>query len=88
MIPGPILVEALAQCGGAGVCKAGLTEPGVYAFATMESATFHKEAQAGKEVKLVIKNHRAGVKFIKQSGFAYINEELVAEATWLCARIS
>src|SRR5210317_1510055 len=54
IITGPILVEALAQCGGAGVMKAGLTEYGIYAFAVMEEAIFHKEVPSNRLVRLEI----------------------------------
>ena len=88
IIPGPIIVEALAQCGGAGVLKAGLVEFGIYAFATMDAVVFHKDVPSNQLVRLEIDNHRVGHKFIRQSGYAYINDEMYVEATWLCTRIS
>lgn len=85
-IPGTILVESMAQCGGAGLKKAGLAN-GFFGLASMEKVTFLKGVTYNEEVKYVIKNIRVSNKLIKQSGVAYANDEPIAEATWLCARI-
>ncbi|MBU2976462.1 3-hydroxyacyl-ACP dehydratase FabZ family protein [Zobellia sp. B3R18] len=85
-IPGMILIESMAQCGGAGLKKAGLAN-GFFGLASMEKVTFLKGVTYNEEVKYIIKNIRVSNKLIKQSGIAYANDEPIAEATWLCARI-
>ncbi len=85
-IPGTILMEAMAQCGGAGVKKAKLVE-GLFGLATMENVTFLKGVSYNEEIKFVIKNIRVSNKLIKQSGIAYSKNEPIIEGTWLCARI-
>lgn len=85
-VPGMILVESMAQCGGAGAKKAG-TREGFFVLAGIEQATFLKGAPYGEEIRYVIKNLRVSSRIIKQAGAAYVGSELVAEATWTCARI-
>ncbi|MUU78463.1 3-hydroxyacyl-ACP dehydratase FabZ family protein [Winogradskyella endarachnes] len=85
-IPGMILVESMAQCGGAGVKKAGLAN-GFFGLASMSKVTFLKGVTYNEEIKYVIKNIRVSDRLIKQSGIAYARNEPIAEATWICARI-
>ncbi len=85
-IPGMILVESMAQCGGAGVKKAGLAD-GLFGLASMDKVTFLKGVTYNEEIKYIIRNIRVSNKLIKQSGIAYAEGEPVAEATWLCVRI-
>lgn len=85
-IPGMILIESMAQCGGAGVKKAGLAE-GFYGLVSMGSVRFLKGVTYDEEIKYIIKNLRVSNRLIKQSGIAYSRDEPIAEATWVCARI-
>lgn len=85
-VPGMILIESMAQCGGAGIKLLGITD-GLFGLISIENAVFLKGAEYGKEVKYVIKNIKAGSKIIKQSGVAYVEDQRVAEATWICARL-
>jgi 3-hydroxyacyl-[acyl-carrier-protein] dehydratase len=39
-VPGVVLIEAMAQCGGAGIKKLGLAS-GLFGFASIEHAQFH-----------------------------------------------
>jgi 3-hydroxyacyl-[acyl-carrier-protein] dehydratase len=85
-IPGMILVESMAQCGGAGIKKAGLAD-GLFGLASLENVVFLKGVTYNEEIKYIIKNIRVSNRFIKQSGIAYAKNEPIVEATWLCARI-
>jgi len=85
-VPGMILIESMAQCGGAGIKKAGLAE-GFFGLVSMEDVTFMKGLLYGEEVKYVVKNLRVSNRLIKQSGVAYFENLAIAEATWVCARI-
>ncbi len=84
-VPGTILIEAMAQCGGAGVRLLNITD-GLFALATIESAVFHKVVPHGISIRMVIRNLRLSERIIRQSGIAYVNEEPAIEATWTCIR--
>lgn len=85
-VPGTILIESIAQCGGAGVRLLGVTS-GVFALAHIETAQFFKGVEYGMQVKYVIKNLRLSEKIIKQQGKAYIGDDVVLEASWMSIRI-
>ena len=87
IVPGTILVESMAQCGGAGVNKIKTKSNGLFSLATIESVKFHKPVECGQTVKTVVKNIRIGEKAIKQSGISYVNDISVAEATWMCVKL-
>ncbi len=85
VVPGVILIETLAQCGGAGAIAAGLAPgKGLFFLATVEKAKFRKQVRPGDEVRLVIENGRVSARSLKQKGKAYVNGEVAAEAEWLC----
>lgn len=85
-IPATILVESMAQCGGAGVRLLGVSK-GVFALAQIESAQFYKGVQYGEQVKYIIAIQRMSEKIIKQSGKAYVGDNLILEASWMSIRI-
>lgn len=87
IVPGIILVETMAQCGGAGLKQLGIVGEGVYGFATMEKVRFLSLVEFGQTVKMVVKNLRVSGRVIKQSGIAYCEDKAVAEAMWICARL-
>lgn len=85
VVPGVILVETMAQCGGAGVRQLGkLGEDSLFFLATVDKAKFRRQVRPGDTVKMVIENVRLSSKMIKQRGKAFVGEELAAEAEWLC----
>ncbi|MFP4618411.1 MAG: 3-hydroxyacyl-ACP dehydratase FabZ [Spirochaetaceae bacterium] len=85
VVPGVILIESMAQCGGAGVRAEGtLGDNALFFLASVEKAKFRRQVKPGDEVIFKIENLRVSPKTLKQSGKAYVNEELVAEAQWLC----
>lgn len=85
-IPEIILLESMAQCGGAGMRLLGVSK-GVFALVQIESVQFYAEVRYGEQVNHVITNLRMSEKIIKQSGKAYVNNELVFEASWMSIRI-
>ncbi|MBL0741865.1 3-hydroxyacyl-ACP dehydratase FabZ family protein [Chryseolinea lacunae] len=85
-VPGVVLVESMAQCGGAGVKKLGFSE-GLFALAGIDSAQFLKGLVYEKTFTMVIKNIRLSNKLIKQSGVGYCDNAIVVEASWTCVRI-
>jgi 3-hydroxyacyl-[acyl-carrier-protein] dehydratase len=85
VVPGVILIETMAQCGGAGI-RAGqdAADASLFFLATVEKAKFRRQVKPGDEVRMVITNLRVSPKMLRQSGKAYVGDELAAEAEWLC----
>lgn len=85
VVPGVILIETMAQCGGAGVRESGaLGDDALFFLATVDKAKFRKQVRPGDTVRMEIKNIRVSKKMIKQSGKAFVGEDIAAEAEWLC----
>lgn len=86
VVPGVILIETMAQCGGAGMRlnAGGAGGDALFFMAAVEKAKFRRQVRPGEEVKMVVTNLRIGTSMIRQSGKAYVGEELAAEAEWLC----
>ena len=84
VVPGVILTETMAQCGGAGVKALGVLGDSLFFLATIEKAKFRRQVRPNEEVRMEIKNNRISKRMIKQSGKAFVGEELAAEAEWLC----
>ncbi len=84
-VPGVILIEAMAQCGGAGIKKLGLAD-GLFGFANISSATFYKGVEYNQVFKMVIKNIKVADKYLKQSGTGFMRDERCMEMTWTCVR--
>ncbi|MDR1251904.1 MAG: 3-hydroxyacyl-ACP dehydratase FabZ [Treponema sp.] len=85
VVPGVILVETMAQSGGAGLRKLGLLGgDALFFLASVDKVKFRRQVRPGEEVRSEIENLRVSGKMIKQAGKAYVGEELAAEAEWLC----
>jgi 3-hydroxyacyl-[acyl-carrier-protein] dehydratase len=84
VVPGVVLVETMAQCGGAGINLRGILGNSIFLLATVTKAKFKRQVRPGETVKLVIKNLRVTKNMLKQSGEASVDGELAAEAEWLC----
>ena len=92
VVPGVLLVECMAQCGGAGVAAGHDSgsnegqEPQRAFLASVEKAKFRRPVRPGDEVRIVVVTKRRTAVAIRQSGKVYVGEELAAEAEWLCLR--
>ncbi len=85
VVPGVILIETMAQCGGAGIRLAGRGDKDALFFlASVDKVKLRHQVRPGDEVKLVIKNLRVSPKTLKQSGQAFVGDQLAAEAEWFC----
>ncbi len=85
VVPGVILVESLAQCGGAGVrMAAGAGGDALFVLATVDKAKFRRQVRPGEEVRMVVTNLRVSKAMIRQSGKGFVGDELAVEAEWLC----
>jgi 3-hydroxyacyl-[acyl-carrier-protein] dehydratase len=85
-VPGTILIESMAQCGGAAIKQMGIMD-GLFALTSIEHAEFFRGVEYDEPIKYVIENLRISEKLIKQSGVAYIGDQPALEATWLCVRM-
>jgi len=85
VVPGVILVETMAQSGGAGLRKLGVLGDGsLFFLASVDKVKFRRQVKPGDEVRSEVENLRVSPKMIKQSGKAYVGDELAAEAEWMC----
>ena len=84
VVPGVILVETMAQCGGAGVRKLGVLGEKLFFLATVDKAKFRRQVRPNDEVRLEIENVKISKRMIKQTGRAFVGDELAAEAEWMC----
>ena len=85
VVPGVILIETMAQSGGAGLRKLGIIGGGsLFFLATIDKVKFRRQVRPGEEVRSEIQNLRISQKMIKQHGKAYVGDELAAEAEWMC----
>jgi len=84
VVPGVILVETMAQAGGAGLRKqAVLGDDSLFFLGTVDKVKLRRQVRPGDEVRCEIENLRVSPKMIKQRGKAYVGEELAAEAEWM-----
>ncbi|HUZ18347.1 MAG TPA: 3-hydroxyacyl-ACP dehydratase FabZ [Spirochaetia bacterium] len=85
IVPGVILIETMAQCGGAGVKTLGIYPEGALFFlALVERAKFRRQVRPDEVVRIEVENLRLSPKTMKQRGKAYVGDELAVEADWLC----
>jgi len=85
VVPGVILVETMAQCGGAGVRLVEKPAEGsLFFLASVEKAKFRRQVKPDELVRIVVTNLRISPRMIRQAGKAFVGEELAAEAEWLC----
>ena len=85
VVPGVILVETMAQGGGAALSHQKMFEEGSPFFlATVDKVKFRHQVRPGDTVRMEIQNLRCTPKMVKQSGKAYVGDTLCAEAEWMC----
>ena len=84
VVPGVILVETMAQCGGAGVKQLGTLGDKLFFLATVDKAKFRKQVRPNDEVRMEIENIKISSRMIKQSGRAMVGDDVAAEAEWMC----
>jgi len=85
IVPGVILIEAMAQAGGAAlVQKNAITKDHPFFLASISKAKFRMVVRPNIQVKIVIKNLRVTKHMIRQSGIIYIKDDKAAEAEWMC----
>ena len=85
VVPGVILIETMAQSGGAGLSKLGIFGDGaMFYLASVDKVKFRRQIRPGDEVRSEVESLRVSPNMIKQAGKAYVGDELAAEAEWMC----
>lgn len=84
-VPGTLLIESMAQSGGAAIRFLGIAKD-IFVLSVIERVEFMKEVEYGKQLRYVIKNIKISEKLIKQSGIAYLDEQQVMKATWMSVK--
>ena len=85
VVPGVVLVETMAQAGGAALSSMGKFEDGALFFlATVDKVKLRAQVRPGDTVRIEVKNLRVSAQMIKQSGKIYVGDAVAAEAEWMC----
>ncbi len=84
VVTGVILVETLAQAGGAGVIKNGSVPEQIFFLAAVTDVKFRRQVRPGDVVRLEVENIKISRRMMKQRGKAFVGDELAAEASWMC----
>ncbi|MCM1322252.1 MAG: 3-hydroxyacyl-ACP dehydratase FabZ [Bacteroides sp.] len=85
VVPGVILIETMAQAGGAALSFQKKFDDGsLFFLGTVDKVKFRRQVRPGETVRMEIKNLRVSKRMIKQSGTAYVGTEAAAEAEWMC----
>lgn len=85
VVPGVILVETMAQCGGAGVVQAGLLPKGsFFVLGTIEKAKFRTPVRPGDTAVISVTHQKVSSMMLRQNGVITVNGKVAAEATWMC----
>ena len=85
VVPGVVLIETMAQSGGAGLRRLGIVKnDALFFLATVEKVKFRRQVRPGDEVRSEVENLRISPRMIRQAGRAFVGDELAAEAEWMC----
>lgn len=84
VVPGVILVESMAQCGGAGVRQLGVLGEKLFFLATVDNVKMRRQVRPGDTVHMTIQNKRLSERMIRQTGIATVDGETACEAEWMC----
>lgn len=83
VVPGVILIETMAQCGGVGVRMSGVINAGTFMFAKIREARFRRPLRPGERLDMVIENVKASPRIIHQRGTGSVGGEVAVEAEWI-----
>jgi 3-hydroxyacyl-[acyl-carrier-protein] dehydratase len=84
VVPGVILVETMAQCGGVGVKRMGIDPNGTFFLGKIKEARFRRQVRPGDLFRVEIENVKASPNIVHQRGKGYVDGETAVEAEWLC----
>lgn len=85
VVPGVILIETMAQAGGAALrFQKRFEDQTLFFLAAVNNVKFRSQVRPNDTVRMEITNLRVSEHMIKQAGKAYVGETLAAEAEWMC----
>ena len=85
VVPGVILTETMAQCGGAGlVASEQIPRGAVFLLVGVDNAKFRRQVRPNDTVRLEVENIRVSSRMAIQFGKAFVGDELAAEAEFRC----
>lgn len=82
IMPGVLILEAMAQCGGAGLMKINDLRNKDIMLLGFEKAKFRKAVKPGDILRIEIEVCSSSSKIVHQSGKAFVDRDLVAQAEW------
>jgi 3-hydroxyacyl-[acyl-carrier-protein] dehydratase len=83
VVPGVLLVEALAQAGGVGVKLQGIQPESMFVLAKIRSATFRRQVRPGDTLHIHVENLRSSSRLVHQKGTGTVEGEIAVEAEWI-----
>ena len=89
VMPGVIMIEAMAQAGGVLAYKSTNTKPSdgiLYYFAGIDNARFRRVVEPGDQLRLEVKVLRSKGELWKLEGSAYVGDELACSAEFMSVR--
>lgn len=89
VMPGVLILEAMAQAGGVLAYKSTNTTPAdgiLYFFAGIDNARFRRIVEPGDQLRLEVKVLRSKRDIWKLEGAAYVGDELACSAEFMSAR--
>jgi 3-hydroxyacyl-[acyl-carrier-protein] dehydratase len=89
VMPGVLILEAMAQAGGVLAYKSTNTLPSdgvLYLFAGIDNARFRRVVEPGDQLRLEVKLTRSKREIWKLDGKAFVDGDLVCEAELISAR--
>lgn len=89
VMPGVLILEAMAQAGGVLAYKSTDTSPEdgtLYYFAGIDNARFRRVVEPGDQLRLEVKVLRSKRDIWKLEGSAYVGDELACSAEFMSAR--
>lgn len=84
VVPGVILVESMAQCGGAGLVASGIVRNGLFFLIGVDGAKFRRQVRPGDMLRMEVENTKVTSRMVVQHGKAFVGDELAAEAEFRC----
>lgn len=91
VMPGVLILEAMAQAGGVLAYKSTDTSPEdgtLYYFAGIDNARFRRVVEPGDQLRMEVKVLRSKRDIWKLEGSAYVGDELACSAEFMSARKS
>jgi 3-hydroxyacyl-[acyl-carrier-protein] dehydratase len=85
VVPGVILIEAMAQAGGAGLrITHEFASESFFVLAAVDKVKFRRQIYPQTTTRMEIINLRVSTKMFIQAGKVFDGKELACEARWMC----